>query len=206
MPKDEVAIAWSFSTHSAPVVELDPTRGMVPRIVSPNEIRLRVKGNINPDTMRPFSLQMLDGTVFLLNIDKLQVDPFDPAAIPSFTPSYTDGDIVFTPSAQDNGFIEGDTYAILLTSEITDDAGKRLVPSPITVLLRTRGRLVDESGTSQVSGISDTDAEQLEEGRLQFAELLDDPIIVESTKSETRPNGLTREILTYLYGFPFTTK
>lgn len=206
MPKEEVAIAWFFETHKASVVELDPTRDMVPRIVSSNEIRLKVKGTLNPDTLRPYSLQQSDGTVFLFNGDKLQVNPFDPAAIPPFTLTYEDGDIVFTTTDPDGRLIEGDTYVIILTNEITDQRDRPLLPSPVTVLLRTRGALVDEKGHSQVSGVSDADAKDLEEGRLQFVELLDDPLMIDFTKSETRPNGLTREIVTYLYGFPFTLK
>jgi len=205
MPKDEVAIAWLFQTHTASVVELDPSRGMTPLIISSSEIRLKLKGSLNADTMSAFSLDNMGGTFFLLDVDKLEVNATDPQALPRFTPTYADGDIVLTATDPNNGFIEGDTYAILLTNEVTDTGGKPLVPSPVTVLLRSRGELVDNNGISQVDGISDSEAQQLEDGRVQFKDLLDDPLIVAVTKSATRPNGLTREMLAYLFGFPFET-
>jgi hypothetical protein len=148
MPKDEVAIAWLFQTHTASVIELDPTRGMAPRVISASEIRLKVKGSINAETISPFSLDNLSGTVFLLNVGKLQVDPSDPAALPPFEPAYRDGDVILTATDPDNLFIEGDTYAFLLTTEVTDASGNPLVPSPVTVLLRSRGELAGCSSRS----------------------------------------------------------
>jgi hypothetical protein len=205
MPKDEVAIAWTFPTHTASVVELDPSRGLVPRAVSTSEVRLAVKGSIDSKTLRPFSLMNSGGTVFLFNVEKLAQDAMDPAALPPFTVTVEGGDIVLTATDSTNRFIEGSNYAILITTEVTNTDGKPLAASPVTVLLRSQGELVDDSGASHVSGISDLDAQQLEKGRLQFKELLDDPLIKIATTSANRPNGLTREMLAYLFGFPFTT-
>jgi hypothetical protein len=207
MPKDEVAIAWTFPIHTASVVELDPTRGLAPRVVSSSEIRLAVKGSIDAATLKPFSLSNSDGmsgTVFLLNVEKLNENKLD-QALPPFSAAFEGGDIVLTGADPNNPFIEGATYAILITTEVTNADGKPLVASPVTVLLRSRGELVDGAGTSQVSGVSDTDAQQLEQGRMQFKELLDDPTIKVATLSANRPKGLTREMLVYLYGFPLTT-
>jgi hypothetical protein len=200
IPEEDVAILWGFSTHTASVVELNPAQGKEPVVTSATEIRLKVKGTIDPDTLTAFSLRNAGGTVFLLNVDKLDVDPTSPQSLPLFMPSVADGEIVLTVDPQ-NPLIEGDTYAVLLTTNAT---GKPLVPSPVTVLLRSRGELVDPEGISQVDGVSNADAQQLEQGRLQFKELLDDPLIIAATTSEKRIKGLTRELVAYLYGFPLS--
>jgi hypothetical protein len=205
MPKSEVAIGWFFGIHSASVFELNPKSGLVPNIVSPSEIRLALKGTLDAAGLQPFSLQNPAGTVFLFDVDKLQQNATDPRALPAFKPALSDGQLVLTATDAGNPFIAGDTYAVLLTTELTDVDKKPIVASPVSVLLRSRGPLVDANGVSQVSGFSDADAQQLEQGRLQFAKLLDDPLIRAATTSPARPDGLTREQLTYLYGFPFVT-
>lgn len=206
MPKQEVAIAWNFKTHSRSVVELDPQRGLVPAIVNGSEIRVNVKGSLNASTLNAFSLANSAGTVFLFNVDKLAVDPLDPAALPPFTTRVTNSQIIVTTNDANNSFIEGDTYALLMTDELTDLRGRPLVASPVTVLLRTRGALTDRRGMSQVSGVDDDSAQALEEGRSQFAALLDDPLIIAATTSKARPAGLVRERLVYLFGFTFTRR
>ena len=203
MPKDEVAIAWFFNTHSASVVELNPARDLVPAIVSGSEIRLVVKGTLDPDSLRAFSLENPDGTVFLLDVDKLAQNVADPRALPPFEPRYADGRIFLKTTDPGNSFIEGDTYALLLTNELTDAQGAPIVASPLSVLLRTRGALVDAEGVSQISGFSAADAQLLEQGRSQFARLFDDPLIQSATMSAGRPAGLSREQVAYLYGFAF---
>jgi hypothetical protein len=205
MPKDQVAIGWFFNIHSASVFELNPKTGLVPKIVSASEIRLALKGTLDPAGLKAFSLQNPAGTVFLLDVDKLQENATDPRALPPFKPEFADGQLVLTTTDAGNPFIPGDTYAVLLTTELTDADHKPIVASPVTVLLRSRGPLVDAEGVSQVSGFSDADAQQLEQGRAQFAKLLDDPLIKSATTSPARPEGLTREQLTYLYGFPFVS-
>ena len=206
MPKQEVAIAWNFQTHSRSVIELDPQRGLVPSIVSGSEIRVNVKGSLNASTLSPFSLAKAEGTVFLFNVDKLQVDPLDPAALPPFSARLTNNQIIITPDDASNSFIDGDTYALLMTDELTDTRGRPLVASPVTVLLRSRGALTNSKGVSQVGGVDDDSAQALEEGRSQFAALLDDPLIRAGTTSAARPTGLVRERLVYLFGFTFTRR
>lgn len=205
LPKAEVAIGWFFPTHSASVVELNPQLGMVPHIISSREIRVAVKGNLRAETLRAFSLQDPAGNVFLLDVDKLVKNAVDPEALPPFSATYVDGQIVLTATDPKYPFIDGDNYAVLLTSELTDVDGKPLVASPVTVFLRTRGALVDGNGKSQLDGVSDADAAELEQGRAQFAQLLDDPLIQSATISDARPSGLTREQLVYLYAFPFVS-
>ena len=76
--------------------------------------------------------------------------------------SHEDGDLVFrTPQAM----IDGHLYATLLTGAITNTAGQPLVPSPVTVFLRSRGALVDAEGRSTLSDLPDQDAAMLEAGR-----------------------------------------
>jgi hypothetical protein len=203
MDRDEVAIGWLFPVQTASVVELDPKRGLVPQIAGPDVIELAVKGTLDPATLSAFSLQNGAGTVFLLNVDVLQADPLDPRALPPFTASYADGQIVLTATDPDNGLVAGATYAVLLSDELTSEGGAPIVPSPVTVLLRSRGALVDEQGRSQVAGVSAADAAELEQGRARFAALLDDPMLQLATQSDARPNGLTRERIAYLFGFPF---
>jgi hypothetical protein len=203
MDRDEVAIGWLFAVHTASVVELDPKRGLVPEIAGPDVIKLAVKGTLDPATLSAFSLQNGAGTVFLLNVDVLQADPLDPRALPPFAASYADGQIVLTATDPDNGLVAGATYAVLLSDELTNEDGTAIVPSPVTVLLRSRGALVDEQGRSQVAAVNDDDAAQLEEGRARFAALLDDPMLQLATQSDARPSGLTRERIAYLFGFPF---
>jgi hypothetical protein len=203
MRRDQVAIGWLFPVHTASVAELDPTRGLVPEITGPDVIRVALKGSLDASTLSAFSLQNPAGTVFLLNVDVLQENPLDPRALPPFAPSYADGEVVLTATDPGNGFVPGATYALLLSDELSNENGAAIVPSPVTVLLRSRGVLVDEEGHSQVGGVSDADAAELEQGRLRFAALLDDPMIAAATVSEARPEGLTRERIAYLFGFAF---
>jgi hypothetical protein len=75
------------------------------------------------------------------------------------------------------------------------------VPSPITVLLRTRGALVDDDGHSVVDGVPDADAAELEAGRAELAQVLDDPLVKTLSTTDARPDGLTRELIAYLFAF-----
>jgi hypothetical protein len=211
MPPEEVAILWAFPIHSNPVVELNPDLGMVPEISGTNEVRFKAKGTLDPATLKPFAIGAGDGTVFLLNATAFLSNDLG-NALPTFTVGYVDGDIVVTTDAP---LIDGNTYIALLTNEITSTNGKPLVPSPGTVLLRTRGTLVDDiagcastppTAVSLVSGVSPALACQSEEGRLQFQALLDDDLVKSLTTTAARPNGLTREMVAYLYGFEYTAQ
>ncbi len=192
MPRDEIAVAWAFPTHSASVAELQPAMGKLPEVRSDTEIFVPVKGTVDASTVTRFSLGNQEGTVFLLDLTALAAGNMA-AGMPVFEPTYTDDGILMTTNAP---MTDGDLYCIIFRNTIKNEDGQGLVPSPTTVLLRSRGMLVDDQGHSTVSGIDDADATALEAGRLQLGELLDD----EQFQSLT---GLDREDIAYIYAFPF---
>ncbi|HEY3353276.1 MAG TPA: hypothetical protein VGQ83_08520 [Polyangia bacterium] len=194
MPKDEVAIAWSFPTHSASVVELLPPL-LVPEVVGTNQLKLKVKGSIKASTLGPFSLQTPEGSVVLLDLTVLAenpgVFPPPPEAVPPFTPTYENGAIVLTAATD---LIVGHQYGILLLTRITNEAGKPIVPSPLTVMLKASGELIDAAGHSQVPNVDDASAAAAEAGRVQLKPLLDQllPLVL-----------LTRADIAYMYAFTY---
>jgi hypothetical protein len=229
MPKEEVGILWAFRTHTASVVELNPTKGMVPE-VSATEIHLKVKGTIDTSTVQAFSFMNTSGNVFLLDITAFAAGDTG-GALPAFTAAYGSGEIVLTLGAP---LVDGHQYALVLTNEITnvnanhpDQPGQPIVASPVTVFLRSHGALVDDyagcpaatpmtcpptaptapttpiTAQSLLPNISVAEACQLEDGRQQFLALFDDPTIKGATTNENRPDGLTRELVAYMYGFKY---
>ncbi|HEX8441092.1 hypothetical protein [Archangium sp.] len=68
---------------------------------------------------------------------------------------------------------EKTTYAVVLTTGLKNEKGQRVVPSGTFALLRSSAPLVDAAGKSQVSGVLDAQAQQLEKGRVAFKPLLD---------------------------------
>ena len=90
---------------------------------------------------------------------------------------------------------DGHLMAILVTKGATG-GGRPLAAAPMTVLLRGRGKLLDDAGRSTVEGVSDADASQLEPGRTDLASLLDDQLFAQLTK-------LKREDIVYVYAFTF---
>lgn len=193
--KDEVAIIWPFGTHSNPVVELNPQLGMLP-VVEPenNIVALPVKGEIDPATLTAHSASNTSGSVLLLNLTQLDAGDLE-NGFPPFVPSFDGSRIVLTP---DSPLIDGDFYGILLRNTITDIGGKPLVPSPLTVLLRSRGPLLNEDGvTTTVSSITDAEAQEAEPGRLILAQLLDDPLFAMFS------DALEREEIAYVYAFVY---
>ncbi len=192
MPKAEQAVLWAFPTHSASVIELDPTKGLLPKVNGTREIRLKVKGEVDPATVTAWSLDA-PGTVFLLDLTALANDDLG-GGLPAFSVAVADGALVLTADAD---LPDGHTIATLVTTGVKNPAGVALVAPPITVLLKSRGPLVDAQGHSQVpSDVSDGDAAQLEGGRADFATLLDDELFASLT-------GLARADLAYVYGFNF---
>jgi hypothetical protein len=192
MPKSEVAVTWSFPTHTASVVELMPPLGMVPAVVGTKEIDLKAKGSIKADTLAPFSLASPDGSVVLLDLTVLQSSssfPPPPEAVPAFTPTFANGNIVLTTEAD---LVPGHLYGIMLLTRITNDAGQPIVASPLTVMLKSTGELVDANGKSQVPNVDDASAQEAEAGRLQLKPLLDQllPLV-----------GLSRADIAYMYAF-----
>jgi hypothetical protein len=142
------------------------------------------------------------------------VNPFDPDALPAFTPTFANGELVLTLTSAT--LVDGDQYAVLLTTEVHGKPDKPIVPSPVTVFLRTRGELVDDfalcaaappTATALVPGLSGAEACELEAGRQQFQALLDNDLIIGATTVPGfRPGGLTRELTAYLYGFLYTAQ
>ncbi len=192
MPKEEVAVAWAFPIHTASVAELQPALGMLPEVRSDKEIFIPVKGTIDASSVTRFSLGDQTGSVFLLDLTALAVGNMA-GGLPVFEPTYTDGGILLTAQAD---LTDGDLYCLILKNTIKNEEGQKLVPSPTTVLLRSRGVLVDDEGHSTVMGVSDADATELEAGRLQLAELLDNDQFISLT-------GLEREDIAYIYAFTF---
>jgi len=208
MPREEVAIVWSFPIHTQSVAELNPSTGTVPQVADSRSIRLSVKGPIDPDSLIPFDmlgppLPGDKGTVILLNLTALAAgNTF--GGFPEFTTHLTtDGSIGIQTT---DPMTDGDLYGIILTvpsaeddaarNGVTSPDGRPIVPSPVTVLLRSRGPIVDAAGESLVSGITDEDGAVLEAGRLQLMDLLDDPTFTTAAK-------VTRENVAYLYAFEF---
>jgi hypothetical protein len=205
---EEVAIVWSFPIHTNSVAELNPSTGIVPQRVDDRSLRLPVKGAIDPASLIPFDmlgppLPGDKGTVILLNLTALAAgNTF--GGFPEFTVDLTtDGSIAIRTT---DPMTDGEQYGIVLTvpsaeddaarNGVTSPDGRPLVPSPVTVLLRSRGPIVDAAGESLVSGITDEDGADLEAGRLQLVDLLDDPTFTAAAK-------ITRENVAYLYAFEF---
>lgn len=191
MAKADAAVAWSFPTHTASVIQLDPSKPLLPNVVSPKEVRLGFKGTIDAETVTLFKMGK-PGSLFLLDLTAL--DSGDLVnGIPKATVAVQGQDIVITLEAD---FPEGHTLGLLATTGITNADAVPFVPSPVTVLLKATGELVDDKGKSNVSDISDADAGALEAGRKDLAILLDDDLFATLT-------GLTRADLVYVYAFDF---
>jgi len=196
LPKAETAVLWGFPVHTASVAEVDPTAGLVPRVTSPTQIRIAVQGTVDPATVVAFSVGGPASTLMLLDLTELAMGGTHiPMGFPHVTASYSGGDIVVDADAP---FVAGHTLGIFMRKEMTDAAGKPLVPSPISVLLRLHGALVDAQGHSQISTVADGDAQQLEAGRAMLAALFDDQSLAFVTGG-----FLKREDLTYAYAFPY---
>jgi hypothetical protein len=196
MPRDEVAILWTFPTHTNSVFELDPTKDLVPHVTGPSELRVGFKGTVDPATLSTFSAMDAGGTVVLINATQVATDVA--AGLPAFDVALDGQELVLTTREP---LAVGDQYIVVLSSEIHDENGEPTVPSPITVLLRTRGALVDDDGHSLVDGVPDADAAELEAGRAELSAFLDDPLVKALSTTEARPDGITRELIAYLFAF-----
>lgn len=210
MPPEEVGILWAFRSHTASVIELNPNKGMVPTVTN-NTITLTPKGPIQEDTLKPFSLGDNTGTVFLLDATAyLGGDLVN--ALPGFTIAYVEGEIVLTTTAD---LIVGHQYIVVVSSEVEGKPGVPIVPSPLTVFLRTRGALVadfavcataPETAIPLAPGLKGPDACQAEAGRQQLQALLDSETVIDLTKNANRPDGLVRELVAYLVAFEHTAQ
>ncbi|PTL83274.1 hypothetical protein [Vitiosangium sp. GDMCC 1.1324] len=86
---------------------------------------------------------------------------------------------------------ERTTYAVVLTSGLKNEQGKRVVPAGAFALLRSSAPLVDASKKSLVSGVTDDQALKLEAGR-QKLKLLIDGLVA---------GGIPRKDLTLAWAF-----
>jgi hypothetical protein len=191
IPKDELAVYWAFPAHSAPVAELNPKAGKVPQVVSDTELRVAVKGDLDPATLQPTTAGK-PGTVTLLDLTAVAGSNLM-AGLPPFDVLLDAGSIVLRPR---QALQPGHQYGIFLSTGITSADNKGLVPSPVSVLLSMHGKLVDAAGKSQVSAVSDADAALLEVGRAGLADLFDNAIVQALI-------GLDRTKVAYVFAFPF---
>jgi hypothetical protein len=186
IPSDELAVFWAFPTHSAPVAELNPPTA-VPSLAG-STITVAVKGALAPATLVPTKASM-PGTVTLLDLTAAAGANLA-AGLPAFDVAYQPPHIVLTTAQP---LVSGHQYGLFLSTGITSPDGKKaLVPSPVSFLLTARGPLVDGAGKSQVSQVSNSDAQQLEAGRSALAAVFDNPLIQALT-------GLDRTKTAYVY-------
>jgi hypothetical protein len=185
-------VLWGFPIHSASVAELDPQAGLIPHGTAPDEIQIDVQGPVDPATVSAFVVSVQQGSVVIMDLTAAATGD-SAAGFPVTDARYADGAIVIKGRKP---FVVGDQYGIFLKRSIRAPGGAPLVPSPVSVLLTARGELVDAQGHSNVSGVADTDAAMLEEGRLQLATLFETQIFQLLTE-------VKREELIYCFAFPF---
>jgi hypothetical protein len=192
LPKEEVAVLWSFPIHSSSVAEIDPASGLLPRVTAANEIRVAVHGPVDPDSVSAFVVREEAGPVVLMDLTAAASGDLV-AGFPRIEAGHEDGDIVLT--GQDD-FVAGHQYGIFMTRGLVDPGGAPLVPAPISVLLASPAPLVDEEGKSTISSVPDADAALLEAGRMELRTLFDNPVFGPLT-------GITRAELVYCFAFAF---
>jgi hypothetical protein len=190
IPQAELAVFWAFPAHSSPVAELDPKAGLVPRVVGDHELRVAVKGMLDPATLIPTTAGK-PGTVTLLDLTAAAGADLV-AGLPPFDVAYESGAVVLRTRAP---LVAGHQYGVFLGTGVTSTDGKGLVPSPVSFLLTARGPLV-AGGKSTVSSVPDPDAMLLEVGRAGLVDLFDNPLIMALT-------GLDRAKVAYVYAFPY---
>jgi dienelactone hydrolase len=132
---------------------------------------LAVSGPVDPASLKPLYTYSLIDTEAKAPVLDAEVK-FEPAA----------GAITIRPTKP---LAERTRYAIAFVSKLKpgdpkpdgeglkDDKGRRVVPSPTTVLLRSADPLVDASGKSLVSAVDDATAAAAEKGRLALKSLFD---------------------------------
>jgi hypothetical protein len=192
IPKAEAAMVWGFPLHSNPVIDLNPTAGLVPQPTGADGIRLVVNGELDPATVSAFRLAGAVGPVVVMNLSEL-AEMRAASAFPAVTASYQDGAIVIKADAP---FVAGKTYGIVVTKGAQSPKGLPLVRPPVSVLLMARGPLVN-AGKSTVSSVSDADAMALEGGRQQLGPLLDNPTVFGAGSF----TNIKREDIAYLFAF-----
>jgi hypothetical protein len=191
IPKSELAMYWAFPTHTSPVAELNPATGAVPSVVGDREMRVAVKGTLDPATLTTTTLGS-PGTVTLLDLTAFATGNLM-GGLPPFTAAYEDGAIVLRAQS---ALLPQHRYGIFLANGITDADHRPLVASPASFLLSAHGTLVSPAGQSQVAGVSDAEAAMLEAGRAALAPLFDNPAIPGVI-------GVDRASLAYVFAFTF---
>jgi hypothetical protein len=161
-------------------------------VPAPDEIHVAVQGSVDPSTVTPLAFMVAYGSVALLDTTALLAGSLV-AGFPAIDASFTGGEIVIKAHAP---LVAGHDYVIFMTDAVHDAGGNPLVPSPISVLLTLQGKLVDASGHSTISTVSDSDAATLEVNRVKLAMLFDTP-------GFAALSGITREKLVYAFGFTF---
>ncbi|QRN98260.1 hypothetical protein JRI60_04095 [Archangium violaceum] len=216
IPRQDVALLWTFTVMSLPEVTFDPEHNVIP---FPNDLLLSEDGSHVNLPVPPGSspqqkalieeLNKLDGfstTMPVVSensdasgaIDLGKLDASRLAAATRFlklsatgampqpdvqvcldcasskkadgTPANNPSQLQFVPRLP---LEERSTYAVVLTSSLTNEQGKRVVPPGAFALLRLSAPLVDSDGRSLVSGVSDAQARQLEPGRAKLSRLME---------------------------------
>ena len=197
IPKEEIAILWAFPTHTASVAELNPVAGLLPQVEeSPDRLLVPVKGTVDASSVSAFHpMANPSGSVYLVDLTELLANN-QAAAFPIFAATYEEASeaIVLEP---DSPMVDSHLYVIILSADLANEAGVPMVPSPVTVFLRSQGELIDGTGTSTVSSLDDASAAELEAGRAMLQVLLDNPEFQDTTLL------YGREQIVYLYAFTF---
>jgi hypothetical protein len=192
LPKEEIAVLWGFPIHTNSVPVLVPGTAAVPHVPADNQILVGVQGPVDPATVSAFVAKEQNGPVVVMDLTAAAAGDLDagfPRVAAQYLPSV--GAIAIQAAAP---FMTGHTIGLFFTNAIKSPDGAPLVASPVSVLLTLTAPLVDDGGYSTVSGVSNTDAGELEAGRQALAPLLDNPIFAPLT-------GVTRANIVYAYAF-----
>ena len=186
IPRDEVAVAWSFGISRRPFTVFDPA---IARIPFPNDVlRDQTTGRVNlpVDPDAPVAMNRLLGELNQLTgfsttaRVKAEIDLAPGDALASSTAGVLStildstitvgvNTVVITPN---HPLGEKAQYLVALTRELKDMSGVAVEPAPLMVFVRGRAPLVDGS-RSTVAELTDSQAIQLEPLRLALGHALD---------------------------------
>jgi hypothetical protein len=169
-------------------VLIDQTTNLVKLPIAPGDPQAAIKMGLNSldgfSTTAPATLP-IDSDPMGGDIDATTVVPQKSVVMLGVTsnngPEYTAapvfvaggttfaGQIAITPTSA----LESDQvrYAVVVTGDVKDKAGRNLIASPLTVLVRGTNPLIDQDGHSTVSILDDMSAQQLELLRMKQAQL-----------------------------------
>jgi len=220
--REDIALAWSFRTSSRPVVPFDPS---INDVHFPNDyymsedethVEIPLPEGSTPDaedflsqieTLDGFSLTgapvmrfvgPVDGSSHNLTFASLLVlNADDKMDLPIVERSWDElrNEAVLIPRKALRPRMR---YAVVATDYIADKEGRRIIPSHIWVLLRSPFPLVDNEGKSLIKGVSDGDANKLEEARIEYQELfetLKNTLGIDREKVQSAVVFTTRSIL-----------